>query len=546
LSFSPDGTRLFTANSRSGSLSVIDPKSQRVLAEHDLGQSLSDVAALPNGLHLLAVDRAGDALLLLEFRDDSVKILERRSISPDPVSVVVSPNGGTVAVASQRSRRVTFFSLAKDSGPALDLTHTLDLPFSPHNLALTNNGSRLVVADAFGGKLAVVDPVRGSLESLRTLPAHNIRGLTFSPNGQLLAVSHQSIHDKNKTDFEDIHWGRILTNHVRLIRVEALLTPGSDADLLRGSRLTDLGSPGVGSGDPAGAVFDPVGGLVVALAGVDELALSSKASGYWKRIPVGRRPLAVALDPSGKTAFVADALDDTLSVVDTVTGLWLGKISLGARPPLDLIARGERLFFDAKLSHDGWMSCQTCHTDGQTSGLTVDTLGDGTYGAPKRTPSLLGVGATGPWTWTGSLTRLEDQVRKSIETTMRGRAPSDDTVAALTAYLRSLTPPPSIPSKDQHQAVARGREVFRSQRCADCHAGPVFTSASRYDVGLVDEVGNEKFNPPSLQGVGQRTPLLHDGRAQTLEDVFRIHKHPNDTELTPEDSADLAAFLKTL
>ena len=60
----------------------------------------------------------------------------------------------------------------------------------------------------------------------------------------------------------------------------------------------------------------------------------------------------------------------------------------------------------------------------------------------KKIPSLLGVGATAPWTWTGSISRLEDQVRKSIQTTMHGRetASNDDHVRALTAYLRSLPP----------------------------------------------------------------------------------------------------------
>ena len=81
------------------------------------------------------------------------------------------------------------------------------------------------------------------------------------------------------------------------------------------------------------------------------------------------------------------------------------------------------------------MSCHSCHTDGHTNSLLSDTLGDGSYGAPKRVPSLLGVAATGPWTWTGSIPRLEDQVRKSIVTTMHGAKPTDQQVADLTAYL---------------------------------------------------------------------------------------------------------------
>src|SRR5262249_36319188 len=123
------------------------------------------------------------------------------------------------------------------------------------------------------------------------------------------------------------------------------------------------------------------------------------------------------------------------------TGLLRTTISLGPRPEPTAEARGERLFHDARLSHDGWMSCQSCHTDGQSNGLLADTLGDGSFGAPKRIPPLLGVGATTPWGWTGKFHRLEDQVRTSIESTMQGNRPTPAQVNDLVAYLRSLPAP---------------------------------------------------------------------------------------------------------
>src|SRR3981189_734630 len=67
LAMGKDGSRLFVANGRSGSLSVIETSSARVVAEHDLGRGLADLAVLTDGRHLLAVDRAGDALLLVEL-----------------------------------------------------------------------------------------------------------------------------------------------------------------------------------------------------------------------------------------------------------------------------------------------------------------------------------------------------------------------------------------------------------------------------------------------------------------------------------------------
>src|SRR4051794_28121444 len=62
-----DGGRLLlAANGRSGSISVIDPAARRLVAEHDVGKGLADLASLPGGSHLVAVDRAASAVLLLE------------------------------------------------------------------------------------------------------------------------------------------------------------------------------------------------------------------------------------------------------------------------------------------------------------------------------------------------------------------------------------------------------------------------------------------------------------------------------------------------
>jgi len=44
-------------------------------------------------------------------------------------------------------------------------------------------------------------------------------------------------------------------------------------------------------------------------------------------------------------------------------------------------------------------------------------------------------------------------------------------------------------------------------------------------IGLIDETGNTRFNPPSLRGVHQRGRLLHDGRAESLRALFEDHQH---------------------
>ncbi|MDR3632567.1 MAG: cytochrome c peroxidase [Isosphaeraceae bacterium] len=547
LAFRRDGSRLYVANARSGTLSVVDPRTSSVVAEHDVGRGLADLAPLAHGPRILAVDRAGDALLLLDVGGSSAHVVARLDVSPDPVRIVIAPDGSACAVASTDSRRLTFIEIKQvDGDVALTTTRALDLPFSPRLMVALGGWTKLVLTDAYGGKTAVVDLETFTTDSVHALPAHNIRGLVLAPDGQTLVLAHQVLRRLARTSFEDVHWGSLLSNHLRVLKVDAVLTARSDADLLRGSRLLDLGNTGNGAGDPAAVAFDHQGGIAVALAGVDEVALGRSPTARLHPVGVGRRPTALAVQPNGSSLYVADTLDDTISIIDLTTGLWRGKIALGPRPDPTLAERGERLFSSARLSHDGWMSCQSCHTDGHTNGLLSDTLGDESYGAPKRVPSLLGVSATGPWAWNGSIERLEDQVRKSVETTMQGKTPSDEQVAALTAYLRSLPPPRPLASLEHNEAASRGRALFEARKCAECHAPPAYTAIGRYDVGLDDAVGNRRFNPPSLLGVGRREPYFHDGRAATLEDVFVKHRHPQDTEWTAEEATDLAGYLRTL
>ncbi len=185
---------------------------------------------------------------------------------------------------------------------------------------------------------------RRAIESVRSLPAHNIRGLAFAPDGRTLVIAHQVLNRLAQTSFDDVHWGQLIRNHLRVVRTDALLKPGSDAALLDGGRLFDLGDVGYAAGDPAGLAFDVRGNLIVALAGVDEVAITASPDQGPRRIVVGRRPTAVAPSPDGKVVYVADTLDDTISVVDIGTGQRLATISLGPRPEPTAVDRGERLF----------------------------------------------------------------------------------------------------------------------------------------------------------------------------------------------------------
>jgi YVTN family beta-propeller protein len=281
---------------------------------------------------------------------------------------------------------------------------------------------------------------------------------------------------------------------------------------------------------------------------VDALLLTRANDPRPRRLAVGRRPTAVVMDSQGRRAYVANTFADTVSVVDLAAAKVEREIPLGPTPALHPSDRGEQLFFDARLSHDGWLSCQSCHTDGHTNGRLNDNRTDGTFGTPKRVLSLLGVKDTAPWAWNGQMSALEKQVRTSIKSTMQGKAPSPGQVADLTAYLKTLTPAPSLErmGRGNPAGARRGQEVFARLGCAHCHRPPLYTSVESYDVGLADEAGLRHFNPPSLRGVSQGGPYFHDNRAAALADVFARHRHGLREPLPDGALRDLVDFLRSL
>ena len=126
---------------------------------------------------------------------------------------------------------------------------------------------------------------------------------------------------------------------------------------------------------------------------------------------------------------------------------------------------------------------------------------------------------------------------------------TDENLAALQAYLHTLSPPPSLATARGilgTEAIQRGRQVFHRTGCIDCHREPSYTSPMIYDVGLRDELGTKKFNPPSLRGVSQGGPYFHDNRAKTLNDVFAKYKHKGSGDLERNELRDLLEFLKGL
>lgn len=213
------------------------------------------------------------------------------------------------------------------------------------------------------------------------------------------------------------------------------------------------------------------------------------------------------------------------------------------------VDHGRRLFFSATdgsmAAHSGGISCATCHFDGRNDGLTW-TFAQGQL----QTPSLAGeVSATEPVTWMSSTDEQPISVAMEVRLTSRNRmggSGADVGQSQAVADYIDFTPYPKVAAGDLDvDAVARGREIFHgSAECSSCHFGEQYTDSQTYAMAGLDSV-----RTPTLRGVAATGPYLHDGRAESLDDVVTIAESVSmgkTNHLSASEKADLVAFLKSL
>lgn len=547
LILSADGNWAFVANEATGSISAVATQEPHAVKEFQVATSIADLCLLGDSNCIAAVDPTEHQLHLLEFTDHSLKLVSSIPVSHSPIQVAFDPVHSRLAVASLWSRRVTMFQW-DGSSRELQQLYVQNVEIAAREMQFIHQGETLIVADNFSGRILGLHSLDGSTVRDRVVPAHKIRGFAVTPDGERLVMSHQMLNSLAHAIRNDVHWGLMMSNDLRWLDLDVLLS--DDENFYHRSHMHPLGQPGAGMADPAGLAMSSQGDVAVAIEGVDRVLVGKESDFSLDAIAVGPGPIDVAFSPDGTKLYVAHRWDDSLSIVDVAERDPVVRISLGNVPDESLVEKGRRLFHQGRLAHDGWMSCSSCHVDGHTNGLLNDNFSDGSFGAPKRVLTLLGVAGTEPLAWNGAKASLEEQIEASINATMQAPEPPTATeVEAIAAFVRSLSAPPSLAEARQESTpleAARGRAVFESRGCADCHAGEQLTSPQTYDVGLVDEQGNRKFNPPSLRGLSQRAPYFHDGSAASLEAVLDEAKHQLPIELSTEERGDLLAYLRSL
>lgn len=576
LALSADGSRLLTANQTAGTVSLVDPAAGKVLHEVRTGDKPAGVALSRDGRRGAVAHWYGYDLAVLDIQGDRILVAGRVEVGPEPRGVAIAPDGSTAFVAVGVSNEIVRVDLA-----ARKVTGRLAVGREPRGIALTPDGSRLLVGNSRSGEVSIVDVKGWRVERTVPIDGDNLRQVAISADGKVGYIANMR-NRKFATTSKNIDLGWVLGQ--RLTRVP--LDPDADTSAPSFSTLS-LDPQGQAAGDAHGMAVNPSGTLlVVALGGTHELMIFRtdrkrlpwrdensrdimaaellRNDGRFRRVALGGRPTELAFAPDGKSVYVANYLSDAVQVVDAESAKLVRTIPLGGPKTISLVRRGEILFHDATRSFNQWYSCNTCHSDGHTNGLDFDTLNDGRQDlstfhrrSRKKVPTLRRVTLTGPWTWHGWQTDLDDAMVESFTKSMQGRRPSKDDVKALVAYLGTLDYPRNPyrqPDGTLSAAARRGQDVFRSAKaaCSTCHGGPEFTDGKIHMAGLEEpDDAYRGYNPPSLRGVYDKDPYLHDGRSKTLRDAL-VGPHNPDTvaggsgELSDQELDDLIAYLKSL
>ena len=188
------------------------------------------------------------------------------------------------------------------------------------------------------------------------------------------------------------------------------------------------------------------------------------------------------------------------------------------------------------------VACASCHAEGLDDGRAWNFACIGA----RRTQSLqTGLRGTEPFHWNGDEKNFAALAHDVFTMRMSGPELTDGQLGATLSWIDGQ-PRMARASAADSAAAARGEAAFAKAGCAACHAGARFTNGETVDVGT-----GGAFQVPSLVGVGNHPPYLHDGCAATLADRFLPtcgggDRHGTPSVLSAGELGDLVTYLGTL
>lgn len=591
---------VWAVNADNHSVSCVDAATYQLIRE------------IPSGKNprTLALDQAGNAWVANED-DASISILSvsgqklqtvQLPYASRPYGICFDPLKNYCYVTLQSSGQLVKLD-AKD----YHIIQSTDVGRSPRGIAVTSDGKRVFVAQFLSpetkGLVREIDAETMNIKSVIDLAFDEtvdfedrgrgvpnfISSLTISPDESEIWIPSK----KDNTARGLYRDGQPLTfdNTVRTIVSKINLAGGIETI---DSRID------INDADMACAVeFSPYGNIAfIALQGNNKIAMIDAATNSRLGLldTTGLAPQGLVFNKDGSRLFVHNFMSRSITVFNTeniilsnnFNPVKVSTIPIVIKDSLNAqVLKGKQIFYNAqdeRMTFAGYISCASCHLDGGSDERIWDFTDRGE--GLRNTHSLLGRRGIGMGNvhWSSNFDEIQD-FENDIRNAFRGKGFLPDSVFnsgtvkdplgnpkaglsqdldALAAYVHSLDKVNPSPYRNSDGSLTpsavEGKLIFAEMGCQVCHAGPDFTdrkSGTFHDVGTIRASSGQRrsekltgFGTPTLKGIWETAPYLHDGSAPTLRDVLITrnvdNKHGNLTSLSEDQIDQLLAYLQQI
>jgi YVTN family beta-propeller protein len=576
---SPDGARLYVLCQQSQEVRVLDAASYAVIKNIAVGRVPRGISLSPDGARLFVTNSWDDTLSIIDT--NALVVVATWPVGAEPSSVVEDRQGKRLFIANRISNDVAVL----DAQTGAEEKRLLAGRGSSY-LALSPDGTKLYATHVYPNasphrtapesEITVIDVARAVV--VDRIPLHGIAGvfhMAFSGDGRLGVVAEY--HPKNLVPLAHLEHGGAFEDTLTVFGADVGKTVEVPLDELECYASQPFG---VAIAPDKSRIYVTSGGSeIVTVVDVPRMLrfihahngpfvqdLSASANYVVARIAVGLNPRGLTLTRDGRRLFVANRLDDTISLIDTRTNRVTSTITLAGPKTITALRHGEQTFYTARYSFQGQIGCANCHIDSSFDGIQWNLEPDGFGRSIVDNKLLEGVKDTEPYKWTGTNPNIPTECGPRTEKYFwRSENYDNLTLADLTVYVRSIAPRPNrwrlaggelTPPQERGQAIfERSVDKFKKpipeyNRCSYCHSGPKGTNQKIVDVGTRKPTDNTGLlKAPPLTNIALTAPYLHDGSARSLEEIWTVYnpedKHGRTNDLTKDELNDLIEYLRT-
>ena len=561
IALTTDGNILVVVNPDSNSVSILDTETHVVQVEVGVGVDPKTVAVDGQGRHAYVACQGSDYVAVVDLA--TYQVVDTWNVGDRPIGVALSPNGRMLAVSELGDDIVRLIDTVSS-----ETVGTVPVPDRPYGLAFTPQGTNLVITHLLRGDVTIVDLDDLSCTFIPTwMNVAPAPAVTINAEGTRAYLPQTMAHGLGRnTQFDNTVFAKVsvidlqdnvhaTAEHISLPEKDQPVGLPWDVSLAKGG--TELWVVNASSND-------------VSILSIEDPKRPRRVA----HIAVSHNPRGILIDEGRGRAYVANSLSGTVSIIDTAAYELIDEVPVTKIPLPPILLTGKRLFHTSArgdVSKAAWISCNTCHIEGEHDGRTwlLQYTGDVPIGADpvvrRNTTSLLGMIETYPLRWSAEWDEsadsefsirfeqfgtglIEGEMYPPLGAPNQGRSYELDCLAAFIDSLR-------LPERQHALAPAeeRGRALFESELtgCAVCHPAPLYTDLKQQDVGTVNGTDEEWFGPlidtPTLRFLYDSAPYFHDGSMTTLEEALTFpspkSEHDVSSILTEEQIDDLIRFL---